>query len=212
MSDQRTLFLDYDGVLHPDEAYLVKGRPVLRCDGELFMWAGHLSALLDGHPDVRIVLSTSWARELRYARARRYLPEPLRERVIGATWHSGMRLSDDLRPLDRMTWWDLASRYAQIKRYASRAGLRTWLAIDDQPEGWAQSDLSHLIKTDSDKGLSDPAVRQLIAAWLESTAKSRGRSEAMDAIARHAATSPRFSFENAARAVAKAVARADKNS
>lgn len=24
------LFLDFDGVLHPDEAYLLKGRPVLR--------------------------------------------------------------------------------------------------------------------------------------------------------------------------------------
>lgn len=173
MSEQRTLFLDYDGVLHPDEAYLVNGRPVLRCDGALFMWAAHLSALLDGHPDVRIVLSTSWARELRYARARRHLPEDLRARVIGATWHSGMRLSEDLRPLDRMTWWDLATRYDQIKRYVSRAGLQTWLAIDDQPEGWAQADLSHLVRTDSDKGLSDPAARRLMAEWLVITQKGR---------------------------------------
>lgn len=31
------LFLDFDGVLHPDEAYLVKGRPVLRTEGALFI-------------------------------------------------------------------------------------------------------------------------------------------------------------------------------
>lgn len=174
MSEQRTLFLDYDGVLHPDEVYLVKGRPVLRCDGELFMWAGHLSALLDGHPDVRIVLSTSWARELRYARARRHLPEPLRERVVGATWHSGMRLSEDLRPLDRMTWWDLASRYDQIKRYVGRAGLHTWLAIDDQPEGWAQADLHHLVKTGSMTGLADAGAQSLVKAWLDGTHPATG--------------------------------------
>ena len=33
------LFLDYDGVLHPDHVYLVSGRPVPRADGELLMWA-----------------------------------------------------------------------------------------------------------------------------------------------------------------------------
>ena len=44
------LFLDLDGVLHPDEAYLVHGRSVLRAEGELFMWAPllifHCEALL----------------------------------------------------------------------------------------------------------------------------------------------------------------------
>ena len=37
------LFLDYDGVLHPDSAYLVRGRPVLRATGGLFMWAEPLA-------------------------------------------------------------------------------------------------------------------------------------------------------------------------
>ena len=84
------LFLDFDGVLHPDDAYLVRGRPVLRAEGALFMWASPLAALLDAHPQVQIVLSTSWARELGFSRARRFLPDTLRARVIGATWHSAM--------------------------------------------------------------------------------------------------------------------------
>ena len=29
------LFLDYDGVLHPDDVYLERGRPVLRATGQL---------------------------------------------------------------------------------------------------------------------------------------------------------------------------------
>lgn len=32
-------FLDFDGVLHPDAAFLVKGRPTFKSEGELFMWA-----------------------------------------------------------------------------------------------------------------------------------------------------------------------------
>ena len=48
------LFLDYDGVLHPDSAYLVRGRPVLRATGSLFMWVEPLSSLLVGHPHVQM--------------------------------------------------------------------------------------------------------------------------------------------------------------
>jgi hypothetical protein len=31
------LYLDFDGVLHPDEVYIVKGKVVLRAEGTLFM-------------------------------------------------------------------------------------------------------------------------------------------------------------------------------
>jgi hypothetical protein len=44
------LFLDFDGVLHPDAVYLERGRPVLRADGELFMWAHHLVDALASAP------------------------------------------------------------------------------------------------------------------------------------------------------------------
>ena len=43
------LFLDFDGVLHPDEAYLVKGRPVLRAEGALFMWTPLLADALKNY-------------------------------------------------------------------------------------------------------------------------------------------------------------------
>lgn len=42
------LFLDYDGVLHPDEVFLERGKPVLRARGELFMWTPLLEAALVG--------------------------------------------------------------------------------------------------------------------------------------------------------------------
>ena len=33
------IYLDFDGVLHPDEVYVVKGKIVLKSEGALFMWA-----------------------------------------------------------------------------------------------------------------------------------------------------------------------------
>ena len=74
------------------------------------------------------------------------------------------------------TWWDEATRYQQIKRYAGRAGLIDWVAIDDQPEGWGADDLDKLVHTHSDTGLSDPAVLALLAARLEVLGKSEHAS------------------------------------
>lgn len=160
------LFLDFDGVLHPDAAYLVRGRPELRAEGELFMWADALIELLAERPHVQIVLSTSWARELRFARARDYLPAELRTRVIGSTWHSSMATDNEQRPLGRETWWDTATRYQQIRRYVDRAGLTQWVAVDDNPEGWADVDRTHLVQTQADSGLSDQAALSRLAELL----------------------------------------------
>jgi len=159
------LFLDFDGVLHPDAAFLVKGRPTLKSEGELFMWAPLLIDVLVDFPEVQVVLSTSWARELSFSRACRWLPDELRGRVIGATWHSAMSFKrDGFRSLSN--WWDEATRYQQIKRYVGRAGLVDWVAVDDQPEGWGVDDLDKLVQTNSDTGLSDPSMLALLAARL----------------------------------------------
>lgn len=166
------LFLDFDGVLHPDEVWLTKGRLKLEGDGHLFMWAGVLDGLLADFPTVQIVLSTSWARQFGYSRAKKHLPPGLRNRVIGATWHSSMEKQDGLNRPHAVTWWDAATRYEQIKRYAVRAKLTDWIAIDDQPEGWGEDDLGKLVHTHSETGLSDTVVRVLLAARLEGLRKS----------------------------------------
>jgi hypothetical protein len=170
------LFLDFDGVLHPNEAYLVKGRPVLRAEGALFMWAPLLTDALENYPAIQIVLSTSWARDLRFARARSFLPPELQQRVIGATWHSRMASNDhgDFRTRNRNTWWDQATRYQQIRRYVDRAQLVNWIAIDDAPEGWAEADHHRLIQTDPRQGLGDPAAMARLQALLKSALRSDG--------------------------------------
>lgn len=154
------LFLDYDGVLHPSDVYCEQGKPVLRADGELFMWAPILVHVLSPYPDLRIVLSTSWVRLLRFERAKQYLPDALRARVIGATWHSAMGRHPEATHRLEDNWFSNATRYEQIARYVSRSGRNDWLAIDDDDFGWSDSARSRLIATDPGKGLSDPAAQQ----------------------------------------------------
>ncbi len=75
--------------------------------------------------------------------------------------------SDGFRDLNVSTWWDTATRYQQIKRYASRTGLKHWVAIDDDPEGWNDSDMDKLVHTNGDTGLSDTGAQALLKARLD---------------------------------------------
>ena len=150
------LFLDFDGVLHPDCAFLEKGRPVLRCEGALFMWSRYLEDTLAPYPQVNIVISSSWCRVFGYSRAKKSLPAALQPYVIGGTWHSAMARSMHGGFKLPVTWWDSVTRYEQIREYVRRARLEHWVAIDDNNEGWAEDDADRLILTDPSRGLSDP--------------------------------------------------------
>jgi len=144
--DNPILFLDYDGVLHPDAVYQTRRGLELRAPGQLLMHADVLETILDDHPEVRIVLSTSWVRLLSFKRAHGVLPESLQARVIGATWHSKMPRAPEYG-------YDLQTRYEQIRAAATRAGMTRWLALDDDPDhSWPDRD-ARLIRCDSALGL-----------------------------------------------------------
>jgi hypothetical protein len=145
----KVLFLDFDGVLHPDAVFLTRKGPKLRAEGALFMWAGLLVEVLEDFPHVQVVLSTSWVRHLGFSRAKACLPGPLQARVIGATWHSAMG-----KGWFDQTWWDKASRYEQICRYVERACLSNWVSVDDDSERWPKEALDHLVLCDSQLGLA----------------------------------------------------------
>lgn len=160
------LFVDYDGVLHPDAVFRENGRPVLRSEGSLFMWSGYLEEALEPHPDVEIVISSSWCRVLGFNRARKFLPMSLQRRVIGGTWHSSLERRTIGGFKVPLTWWDKATRYQQIMRYVRTKRVERWLAIDDDDEGWALIDIKRLILTDSHLGISAPGVLSQLAARL----------------------------------------------
>lgn len=146
------LFLDFDGVLHPDAVYLERGRPILRGHGgiALFQWAPILAELMAPYPHIDIVLSTSWVPTLTFHRARAYLPASLQQRVIGATWHSHYTVEYGI---DRIGWFGM-TRFAQINVYVRRHCQNdNWFAIDDHPFGWPDDQLGHLVQTDSNSGI-----------------------------------------------------------
>lgn len=155
------LFLDFDGVLHPDEVYLGRQGPELKANGALFMWVPILALILDEFPTVSLVLSTSWVRHLGHKRAAGYLPQELRQRVIGATWHSSMA-----KPWTDDNQWDGRTRYHQIARYAARAHLQHWLALDDDVDGWRKDSAVNLVACCPNTGISSAEIQSELQVRL----------------------------------------------
>jgi len=151
--------LDYDGVVHHDAVYYKPGVGVLMNEPGhvLFEWSAILAELLEPYPEVKIVLSTSWARMLGYEFAKAALPEPLRSRVVGATFNNR-----DIQKVD----FDFMPRSAQVLWYTRRKGLQRWFAIDDDGDGWPVSCEQQFIQTQSHLGLSEESVQERVRAAL----------------------------------------------
>lgn len=150
--DDVVLFLDFDGVLHPNAAFRSKRGIELRARGELMMYAGILQVILGDFPCVKISLSTSWVRVLGYRRARAALPAGLQERTVSSTWHTRMR--DTARE-----GYDLFTRFEQICGAVERAGITRWIALDDDPTfSWPAGD-TRLVRCDPYLGLGSESTQ-----------------------------------------------------
>lgn len=158
---RQVLYLDFDGVLHPGPVYRHPKRGmyfgVAHGSHALFENADALTEALAPYPNVALVLSTSWVRVLGYSRAKAYLPEPLRNRVIGSTFHSRMNLRE----------FEAMPRGHQVLADATRRGVCTWLAVDDDDEGWLASASTHLVLTDETLGIAEPRVAKALAEQLK---------------------------------------------
>jgi hypothetical protein len=148
----RILYLDFDGPLHPDEVFISPRRGIHLADRvaakghRLFENVPVLEAVLADFPGVRIILSTSWVRARSFDFARDKLTTPLRNRVIGATFH---------RRYANKTDFEATPRGMQVMADAARRGLSfaDWVAVDDNDEGWTPQARERLVLTDSCTGL-----------------------------------------------------------
>ncbi|MCC4118443.1 hypothetical protein LLG90_24095 [Aromatoleum toluclasticum] len=113
------LFLDFDGVLH-----LFAG--VARADS--FAGWPRLEAVLDEHPHVDLVVSSSW-RSIPHDEWERDVPASLRARVVGRT----PVIRRPLRVHYPTGYKPEPLRYLEILRYlkTTRQQHRPWLALDD---------------------------------------------------------------------------------
>lgn len=157
---EKLFYLDYDGVLHPEEVYSHPKKGIyLKTPGHtLFEWMPILEALVAPHPEVRIVLSTSWVRMRSFNFALKQLSPALQSRVIGATFHRRHMRMDEFVHLPRG---------AQIAQDVFRRHPQSWFAIDDDYVGWPEWCRNNLIQTDGVRGISDPFIQYAIKTMLE---------------------------------------------
>ncbi|MBB5502196.1 HAD domain-containing protein [Paraburkholderia sp. MM5384-R2] len=162
------LYLDFDGVLHPEEVWRCRGSGpyVASPPGhQVFEHAALLARCLEPFPGVRIVLSTNWVLVFGSVRkVARRLPPALRERVVGATFH---------RQMDG-AWFRSIPRGVQVWGDVCRREPDAWLALDDDDAGWPAVCRRHLVHTDPVLGISHPAVLGQLQARL---AAMYGRDE-----------------------------------
>ncbi|MCP5285414.1 MAG: hypothetical protein H6933_10985 [Burkholderiaceae bacterium] len=130
----------------------------------LMEWATDLERALKPHPEVKLVLSTSWVHALGFDRAKSYLPTALQARVVGATFHR--REHGPTRELRRL--WAEGGRGAQIAWDVSRRKPRKWFAVDDAVDEFLPGQLQNLVRCESSVGLSEPRAQRDLSAMLES--------------------------------------------
>ena len=163
------LFLDFDGVLHGNDAGLElnvreaasmqsltdEQRRFITRDGRLivgenlFGHADRLAVALEPHPDVRIVISSTWRIRFELEALQRFLPPALTDRVIGVTPQVFSRDG-------------VSQRLREIDLYFSRNNrvLEPWIALDDHD--WlffcGEGISPYLILLDGKEGFTDAAA------------------------------------------------------
>lgn len=137
---RKILFLDFDGVLHPDGI-------------GLFSKLGLLEEYLLKMPEIEIVISSTWRDTETLDELKRYFSEIVQDKIIGVT----PSLEDGC---------DCGGRQREIDSYLSANGLNSmnaaWIALDDMAI-FFEEDYRHLILTDSRKGFSEDNGNSLLA-------------------------------------------------
>jgi hypothetical protein len=161
MPENIIIYLDFDGVLHPCDVSIVGKTPVLLTpDLNLFCWSPILESLINEYDPtntkIKIVLSTSWVSLWGLEHAVSYLPDNLRNRVIGKTKKVGR------------------TRAVEVIMHAIDNKFENWFALDDLFSGeqdWPEDQAEHIVLCDPDLGLSDAKVTQLLRKLLSDHCK-----------------------------------------
>ncbi|MET3181728.1 UNVERIFIED_ORG: hypothetical protein ABIC43_004903 [Variovorax guangxiensis] len=145
------LFLDFDGVLHPEgEDHILNG-------GTDFCFLPRLEALLREFPHVNIVISSSWREQLLYKSLLKPFSSDIRDWILGATPHAGFGLPPPYRQREGeiLAWLQIHD-----------AADEPWVALDD---AYWQFDRckDHLVACGSFTGFDDKACAELRVRFEE---------------------------------------------
>ena len=136
-----TLFLDFDGVTHPDRA-----RPERQ-----FEAVPLIEKVLRQHPEVELVLSTSWRETYPLDELRYLFSIDISERIVGMTpIYSGDRPWPAL-PFERAQ----KTRHAECQMwlYQNRSLEHPWIAVDDRP-WWFDPECKNVFAVDLNTGFT----------------------------------------------------------
>ena len=138
MKAKPLLFLDFDGVLHPNGC----------ASKDCFSLLPALAASITPY-DLEIVISSSWRhhRSLRYMK--KLFPVPLRKRIIGTTGDAIV---------------DSYARWKEIGAYLREYPTSDWRALDDFDFEFPE-DCPQLIHCDGGRGCQS-AQLELLETWL----------------------------------------------
>ena len=148
------LFLDFDGVLHPE------GEGHLPSDGAEFCFLPRLEALLRQFPHVDVVVSSSWRERLPYEALIAPFSGDIRRRIIGVTPARGMGRSHSYahRESEILAW---------IDRHAAQG--QQWVALDDA-EWQFDTHKDHLVVCGFFSGFDETAEAELRAHFQKKNA------------------------------------------
>ncbi len=178
-----TLYLDYDGPLHPNAASIgANGTAFLSAPfhyHELFEHAPILDDIVGNTPNLQIVISSTWVMEFGLGACIARLPTRLGSKVTGATWceETLRQLGHgeiDLGSKDLRNEWRRTSRHDQISAHARAFQIKEWIALDDQDARWPDAERGRLVLCDERDGLSRKLTqRDLERALTKLTGSSR---------------------------------------
>jgi hypothetical protein len=137
----RLVFVDFDGVLHPAGGEPGQALP--------FCWVPYLSDELAAHPDVALVVHSSWGERFALDELREFL-SPLGERVIA--------------------WVGNGPKAQAIQAFMrAQPQVRHWLVIDDDAAQFGEEFAGSLLICDPRTGISNSDTQGCLRAWLWAT-------------------------------------------
>ena len=140
---RKIIFLDFDGVLHPDGIAKFSRLPILE-------------KFLSEMPEVEIVISSTWREDHTLDQLRGFFSPHLRNRISGVT----PSLDDG---------YELGGRHKEILSYLANEGLSdrncSWVALDDIAL-FFEDHCKNLVLTDSSTGFTEKEGEQIMA-WYK---------------------------------------------
>jgi hypothetical protein len=160
------IYLNFDGVLHPDHLLYEQGcaPTLLTSEHSALEYTGFLADALESHVDAAIVLNTWWTFYIGFDDCLELLPPTLAARVIGSTVQHAS--SYDQIPV----------RYREVERYIASRRHQAFLIVDHANARYSRDLNPYLLLLDPSEGLSNPTACRSLKRRIELLEKIRHRA------------------------------------